>query len=64
MPEPTDIMPMLRETREETRQGFDDMRSRLDGMDECLRAVEKLVKAQREGIRGREHSRSLRRQGG
>jgi polyhydroxyalkanoate synthesis regulator phasin len=53
MPEPTDmIMPMLREMREETRQGFDDMRSRLDGLDERLRAVEKLVKAQREAFEG------------
>lgn len=53
MPEPTDmIMPMLREMREETRQGFDDMRSRLDGLDERLRAVERLVKAQREAFEG------------
>jgi hypothetical protein len=64
MPEPTDmIMPMLREmreqtrrgfdeVREETRQGFNDMRSRLDGLDARLRAVERLVKAQREAFEG------------
>jgi hypothetical protein len=53
MPEPTDmIMPMLREMRDETRQGFDDMRSRLDGLDERLRAVERLVKVQREAFEG------------
>jgi hypothetical protein len=64
MPEPTDmIMPMLREMREETRRGFDevreetrqgfnDMRSRLDGLDARLRAVERLVKAQREAFEG------------
>jgi hypothetical protein len=53
MPEPTDmIMPMLREMRDETRQGFADLRSkmgsRFDGLDARLRAVERLVKAQRE----------------
>jgi hypothetical protein len=53
MIEPTDtIMPMLREMREETRHGFVDMRSRLDGLDERLRAVERLVKAQREAFEG------------
>ena len=57
MPEPTDmIMPMLREMREETRQGFDhlrgEMRSRFDEVDARLRAVERLVKAQREAFEG------------
>jgi len=28
---------MLREMRDETRQGFDDMRARLDGLDARLR---------------------------
>ena len=54
MPEPTDmIVPMLREMRDETRQGFKElrgeMRSRFDEVDARLRAVERLVKAQREG---------------
>jgi L-lactate utilization protein LutB len=49
MPEPTDmIMPMLHEIREETRQGF----SCFDGVEARLRAVEKLVKAQREAFEG------------
>jgi hypothetical protein len=53
MPDPTDmIMPMLGEMRNETRQGFDDMRARLDGLDARLRAVERLVKAQREAFEG------------
>jgi len=57
MPEPTDmIMPMLREMREETRQGFDDMRgemrSRFDEVEARLRAVERLIKAQREAFEG------------
>ena len=57
MPEPTDmIMPMLGEMRDETRQGFDDlrgeMRSRFDEVDAGLRAVERLVKAQREAFEG------------
>ena len=57
MPEPTDmIMPMLREMREETRLGFaelrGEMRSRFDEVDARLRAVERLVKAQREAFEG------------
>ncbi len=57
MPEPTDmIMPMLGEMRDETRQGLDDlrgeMRSRFDEVDAGLRAVERLVKAQREAFQG------------
>lgn len=60
MPEPTDmIMPMMREMREETRRGFSEMRARfegvdgkLDGLDARLRAVEKIVKAQREAFEG------------
>lgn len=57
MPEPTDmIMPMLREMREETRQGFaelrGEMRSRFDEVEARLRAVEKLIKAQREAFEG------------
>lgn len=57
MPEPTDmIMPMLGEMRDETRQGLDDlrgeMRSRFDEVDAGLRAVERLVKAQREAFEG------------
>jgi hypothetical protein len=57
MPEPTDmIMPMLREMRDETRQGFADlrgeMRSRFDEVEAGLRAVERLVKAQREAFEG------------
>ena len=57
MPEPTDmIMPMLREMREETRLGFaelrGEMRSRFDEGDARLRAVERLVKAQREAFEG------------
>ncbi len=68
MPDPTDmIVPMLREMRDETRRGFDEMReetrqgfadmrskmgSRFDGLDARLRAVERLVKAQREAFEG------------
>ena len=46
------IMPMLREMREETRQGFDDMRSRFDEVEARLCAVERLIKAQREAFEG------------
>jgi len=46
------IMPMLREMREETRQGFDDMRSRFDEVEARVCAVERLIKAQREAFEG------------
>ena len=54
MPEPTDmIMPMLREMREETRQGFaelrGEMRSRFDDVEARLRAVERLEREAFEG---------------
>jgi hypothetical protein len=55
MAEPTDmIMPMLREMREETQRGFQELRhrmdSRFDGLDARLSAVEKVIKAQREAL--------------
>ncbi len=50
MPEPTDmIMPMLREMRDEARQGFaelrGEMRSRFDEVEERLSALERKVEA-------------------
>jgi hypothetical protein len=53
VPDPTDmILPMLREMREEMRQGFSRVDQRFDGLDARLRAVEKIVKAQREAFEG------------
>ena len=50
------IMPMLREMREETRQGFaelrGEMRSRFDEVEARVCAVERLIKAQREAFEG------------
>jgi hypothetical protein len=46
VPDPTDmIMPMLREMREEMRQGFSRVDQRFDGLDARLRAVEKVYAA-------------------
>jgi hypothetical protein len=51
VPDPTDmIMPMLREMREEMRQGFSRVDQRFDGLDARLSAVEKVIKAQREAL--------------
>lgn len=60
MPEPTDmILPLLGEMCGETRLGFEEMRTRflssderLEAIDARLRAVEKIVKAQREAFEG------------
>jgi hypothetical protein len=43
-------MPMLREMREEMRQGFSRVDQRFDGLDARLSAVEKVIKAQREAL--------------
>jgi hypothetical protein len=46
VPDPTDmILPMLREMREEMRQGFSRVDRRFDGLDARLRAVEKVYAA-------------------
>lgn len=64
MTEPSDmILPLLREMREETRRSFAELREemhrrfegvdgRFDEVDARLRAVEKIVKAQREAFEG------------
>lgn len=64
MTEPSDmILPLLREMREETRRSFAELREemqqrfervdgRIDEVDAPLRAVEKIVKVQREAFEG------------
>lgn len=50
------IVPMLREMREEMRQRFEDVErrfdKRFDEVDDRLRAIEKLTRAQREAFEG------------